>query len=120
MPIYCGITPSSSLLKLFYRIDDSLKCLRIVHGKVCENLTVQTNVLLSDASHELRISHTVLTCGSVDSLDPECAECTLLVLTVTVCIGKTLLIGVLCYRPYVLSSEEITAGSLKNLLAACP
>ena len=77
-------------------------------------------VLLSETADKLRISHTVLTCSSVDSLDPKCAECALLVLTVTVSIGETLLIGVLCYRPYVPSCEEITAGFLKNFLAACP
>ena len=105
---------------LFYRIDDSLKCLRIIHGKVCEYLTVETNVLLSDASHELRLSHTVLTCSSVDSLDPKSTESALLVLTVTVSISETLLVGVLCYRPNVLSRKKITAGFLKNFLAACP
>ena len=92
----------------------------IVHSKVSKHLTIELYVLLCKTSDELRISHTVLTCGSVDSLDPKCAECALLVLTVTVSISETLLIGVLCYRPNVLSRKKITAGFLKNFLAACP
>ena len=89
--------------KLFYRIDDSLKCLRIVHSKVCKDFTVETDVLLCKFTHKLRISDTVLTCGGIDSLDPKSAEVALFVSTVTVCIGKTLLIGVLCNRPNIFS-----------------
>ena len=40
---------------LFYRIDDCFKCLWVIHGKVCENLTVQTDILLSKLAHKLRI-----------------------------------------------------------------
>ena len=41
--------------ELFYRIDDCFKCLWVIHGKVCENLTVQTDILLSKLAHKLRI-----------------------------------------------------------------
>ena len=107
-------------MHLFYRIDYSLKCLRIVHGKVCKHLTIELDVLLCETSDKLRISHAVLTCSSVDSLDPKSTECALLVLTVAVSISETLFIGVLCYRPNILSRKKITAGFLKNFLAACP
>ena len=89
--------------KLFYRLDDSFECLRIVHGEVGENLAVETDVLRVEFAHELRIGNTVLTCSGIDSLNPEGAESALLGFTVAVCVSQTLLIGVLGYRPDILS-----------------
>ena len=101
-------------------IDDSLKSLRVVHGEVSKNLAVETDILLRELAHELGVGDTVLTGGGVDPLDPEGAEVALLGLAVTVGVGQTFLVGVLSYGPDILSGEEITAGSLKNLLAASP
>ncbi len=101
-------------------IDDSLKSLRVVHGEVSKNLAVETDILLRELAHELGIGNTVLTSGGVDSLDPEGAEVALLGLAVTVGVSQTFLVSVLCYGPDILSGEEITAGSLENLLAASP
>ena len=105
---------------LFDGIDDRFERLRVVHGEVGENLAVQTDVLLRELAHELGIGDTVLTGGGVDPLDPEGAEVALLGLAVTVGISQTLLISVLCYGPDIPSGEEISAGSLENLLAASP
>ena len=107
-------------IKLFYRIDDSLECLRVIHGKVCQHFAVETDVLLGEFTHKLRIREAVLTCGSVDSLDPESAEIALLGPAVTVCVGETLLVGVLRNRPNIPSRQEVTTGSLEDLLAARP
>ena len=107
-------------LLLFNRIDDCFERLRVVHGEVGENLAVETDVLLSELAHELRVGDAVLTGSGVDSLDPESAEATLLGLAVTVSVGETFLVSVLRYSPDILSGEEITAGSLENLLAAGP
>ena len=107
-------------IKLFYRIDDSLKCLRVIHGKVCQHFAVETDVLLGKFTHKLRVRQTVLTCGSVDSLDPKSAEIALLVPAVTVCVSETFLIGVLRNRPNVLSRQEVATGFLEDLLAARP
>ena len=85
--------------KLFYRVDDGLECLWIVHGEVCKDLAVESYVLLCELAHELGVGHTVAACGSIDPLDPERTEFAFLGFTVTVSIGKTLLVGVLCYRP---------------------
>ena len=46
---------NSFRLTLFYRINDSFECLRIVHGEVSENLAVETDVLCVEFAHELRI-----------------------------------------------------------------
>jgi len=107
------------MLLIAYGLDNSLESLRIIHGKVCKHFAVETYVLLGELAHKLRISDTVLTCSGIDSLDPECAEVTLVSLTVTICVCKTFLVGILGYGPNVLPGKEITAGSLENFLAAC-
>ena len=101
-------------------VDNRLKCLGIVHSKVCQHFPVETDVLRGDTAHELGIGHPVLTGGSVDTLDPEGAELSLLRFSVTVGIGETFFVGVLCNRPDVLPGKEIAAGFAENLLAACP
>ena len=106
--------------KLFDGVDYGLECLGIVHGEVGKDLAVQADVLLCKLAHELGIGNPVLACGGVDPLDPKSAETALLGLAVTVSVSQTLLIGVLCYGPDILSGEEISAGSLENLLAASP
>ena len=105
---------------LFDRIDDSFKRLRVVHGEVGEDLAVQTDVLLCELAHELGVGNTILTGSCVDPLDPEGAEVALLRLAVAIGIGQTFLVSVLSYGPDILSGEEISAGSLENLLAASP
>ena len=105
---------------LLHGIDDGFERLRVVHREVGEDLAVQTDVLLCELAHELGIGDTVLACGSVDPLDPKGAEIALLGLAVTISVGQTFLVGVLCYGPDILSGEEITASSLENLLAASP
>ncbi len=115
---YVSLKPTSQTL--FYRIDDCFERLRVVHGEVGENLAVEADVLLRELAHELRVGYPVLTRGGVDSLDPECTEITLLGLTVTIGVSETFLVSVLSNSPDILSGEEITAGSLKNLLAASP
>ena len=106
--------------ELFDGIDDGLKRLGIVHGEVSKNLTVETDILLGEFAHELGIGDPVLTRGGVDPLDPKGAEVALLGLAVAIGVSQTFLISVLRYGPDILSGEEISAGSLENLLAASP
>ena len=117
-----GKTPSSPLLKLLLvdGFDYSLECLRVVHGEVGEDLAVQADVILGEESHKLGVGHSVLTGGGVDSLNPKSAEIALLSSSVTVGVSKTFFVGVLRDRPNILPAEEVTASSLKNLLAARP
>lgn len=109
-----------TLQTLFYRIDDCFERLWVVHSEVSENLAVETDVLLRELAHKLGVRDAVLTGGGVDSLDPEGAEGTLLGLAVTIGVGETFLVSVFRYCPDILSGEEVTAGSLENLLAASP
>ena len=113
--------PAHGTLELFgNRLDDGFERLGVIHGEVGENLAVETDILLRELAHELGIGDTVLTRGGVDPLDPEGAEIALLGLAVTVGVSQTFLVSVLCYGPDIPSGEEISAGSLENLLAASP
>ena len=55
---------------------------RLVNGEIGENLTVNTDTSLVEAVDEARIDNAMLTNGSVQTLDPERADRTLLGLTV--------------------------------------
>ena len=66
-----------------------------------------------------RVRKVLHACGSVDTLNPQCAEVALLVLTVTISIGQTLLPSVLGNGPDVLACSEITSCKFKNLFTFC-
>ena len=101
-------------------LDDGFECLGIVHRQVGKHLAVEADVLLGELAHKLRIGDTLLAAGGIDTLDPKGAEIALLGFAVTVCVGKTFLIGVLRNRPNILSRQEVATGSFEDLLAARP
>ena len=109
-----GLRPFSFLLNL---LNDGLESLWVVNGEVSENLTVNLDTSLVESTHQCRIAHILEASGSVDTLNPQCAESALLVTTVTICVCKTLLIGVLSNGPNVLSCSKITSGKLKDSLS---
>ena len=88
--------PQLSSLSLSY---DSLESFRMIHCKVGEHLTVDLDTSLVQCTHQLRIRHTLETSGSVDTLDPQGTEVALLILTVTVSVGQTLLPSILNQYP---------------------
>lgn len=104
-------------VNLLYLVYDSLECLGIVHSEVSEHLTVDLYTCLVNQAHELRVRETLDASGCVDTLNPESAEVALFLLTVAVCVGKTLLPGVLCYCPYIATATIVTAGKLKDFLS---
>ena len=111
--------PAHDTSALFgHGLQDGLECLRVVHGEVGENFTVETDVLLGQLAHELGIGDTPETAGSVDTLDPEGAEIALLGPAVTIGVGETFFVGVLCNSPDIPPGEEVAAGLLEDLLAA--
>ena len=95
---------------LFYRIDDGLESLRVVHREVGEDLAVETDVLLCEFTHELRIVHTVLAGSCVDTGNPQGTESAFLGFAIAVCVGETFFVGILGYGPDVLPCKEVTAG----------
>ena len=105
-----------NLLNLLY---DGLESLGVVHSEVGENLTVDLDTCLSEVTHEYRVAETLLTSGSVDTLNPQRTEVALLVTTITIGVGQTLLPCVLCYCPNILAGSEVAAGKLQNSLTLC-
>jgi len=75
------------------------KHFRMVHGDVCKYLTIDRNILVFQAKHQARICCTVYASRSIDADDPQRAERTLFVTTVTICVLQTLFDVVLCNRP---------------------
>ena len=76
-------------------LDDGLECFGLVHSQVGKDLAVDLDASLVDGTHQLRVAHAFETSGSVDTLNPQGAEVALLVLTIAVSVGQTLLPSVL-------------------------
>ncbi len=102
-----------------YFCHDGLESLGIVHGELGEHLAVDLDAGCMDETHELGVGKILHACGGVDTLDPEGAEVALFLLAVAVCIGKTLLPGVLRYGPHVAAAAVVTTGEFKYFFALC-
>jgi len=105
---------------LFYFLNDSLESFGAVHGEVGEHLAVDFDTGLMKSAHQLRVGQAFQASGSVDTLNPQCAEVALLSATVAIGIGETLLPGVLGDGPDVLAGAVVTAGEFQNSFSLCP
>ena len=99
-------------------IPSCLECGGIVESEVGKNFAVDFYAGFMDETHELRVGQILCTGGSVDTLNPQCAEIALFVLTVAVGIGKTFFPSVFCYSPHVAAAAEITTGEFEDFLSA--
>ena len=106
-------------IRLLYFSNDGLESLGVVQSQVGENLAVDLDTSLSQLTHQYGIAHTLLTSGSIDTLNPQGAEGALLVLTIAIGVGQTFLPSVLGYCPNILAGSKIAAGELKNSLTFC-
>ena len=106
-------------LSILYFVANCLECLWVVHTEVCEDLTVDVDTVSVEETHELRVAETLEASGSIDTLDPECAEVALVVTTITECVSKTLFLGVLSYSPYILACADVTSCKSEDFLASC-
>lgn len=98
-----------SLLHLSY---DGLECLGVIDSEVSKNLAVDLDATLVQQTHQLRVAQTLEAGSSVDTLNPQRTESTLLVAAIAVSIGKALLPSVLGYGPYVLTRSIVTTCKL--------
>ena len=114
------ITEEKSLASdLLHLCNDSLESLRVVYSEVSENLTVNLDTSLVKSTHQLAVAHTIEASSSVDTLNPQCAECALLVSTIAISVGKTLLPSVLSYCPCILASSILTLSELQDSCSFC-
>ena len=88
----------------------------LIHSEVSERLAVDDDTCFLEAAHQLAVAQTFEASGSVDTLDPESAECTFFVLTIAVSILQTFLPCVLGYGPYISTTTKVTTGERHDLL----
>ena len=105
------------LSALLYLSDDSFEGFRMIDCEVSEDLAVDLDTLSVESTHQARVREPFETSSSVDTLDPEGAEVTLLVLTIAESVGQTLFPSVLGYGPDVLASTIVPTRELKDALA---
>ena len=97
---------------LFHLVYNSLEGLGIVNSEVGKHLTVNLDTGLMQCSHKGRIGHVLQASGSVDTLNPQCPERTLLVATVAISVGKTFFPSVFGYSPNIFSGTIVTLCKL--------
>ena len=106
----------SNLLNFLH---NGLESLGIIHGQVGEHLAVDLDTSLGEFAHQDTVTHALQASGSIDTLNPQTAEIALLVTTVAVGIGQTLLPGILCYCPNILTGSKVATGKFQNSLTLC-
>ena len=89
----------------------------MIDCEVSKDLTVDLDTLSVESTHQARVREPFETSSSVDTLDPQSAEVTLLVLTIAESVGQTLFPSVLGYGPDVLASTVVPTRELKDALA---
>lgn len=118
-----GIRPCYVPIKLevlFHLFYHCLECVRVIHGKISQHLTVQTDTRLLHFTDKLRIRQPVFPDTGVDPLDPHGPELSFLLLSVAVGVNQTFFNGVLRYRPYILLAAKETFGKFHDPLALSP
>ena len=98
------------MLLLFHLGNNSLECLRIIYSEVGKHLTIDLDVSLVKCTDKLRITQTLETCSSIDTLYPKSTEVTLFLATVNIGVGKTFFPCVFCNSPHILACTIITAS----------
>ena len=114
MRLHCFVLLSGeALLHLSY---DGLEGLRVIDSEVSEDLAVDLDTLSVQSTHQTRVRESLQTSSSIDTLDPECTEVALLVLTVTEGVGETLFPSILGDGPDVTTSTVIATSELEDAL----
>ena len=102
---------------LLYFCYNGLESFGVVDSEVSEYLAVDLDTCLVQQTHQLAVAETFHAGGSVDTLNPQCAEVALLGATVAISVGETLLPSVLGNGPHVLAGTEVTSGQTQNFLS---
>lgn len=92
------------------------KYLRLIHGKICKNLSIDGNIVRLQAVHQTRVRRTVQTRGRINADNPQGSECALLNPSITVCILQTLLYVMFRDRPNFRPRTPIALRKLEVLL----
>ena len=97
-------------VRLLHLCYDSLESFGVVDCEVSQNLAVDFDSSLVEESHKLRIAQALKTCGSIDTLNPQCAEVAFFVLSVAIGILETFFPSVLGNGPHISTATVVTSG----------
>ena len=101
---------------VFSFLYDGFERLRLIHSEVSEHLAVDFDTCFLQRAHQLAVAQSFETSGSVDTLNPQCAEITLFVLAIAISILETFLPSVLGNCPYVGTATKIASCEAHDLL----
>ena len=99
----------------FGLLNNSGKCLLLVHGQIGQNLTIDFYVSLFQTSDQTAVRQTVGAGTSIDTGNPQSAESALTVTTVTVSVLTGFDNRLLGYTEYPATSAVVTFGLIENL-----
>lgn len=97
-------------------LDNRSKGTLLVYSQVSQNLTVDFDVGLFQTSNKAAVGQTVDTGSSVDTCNPQSAELTLTLTTVTVRILTSFDDSLFGYTEHTAASTVVTFGLFQNLL----
>jgi hypothetical protein len=96
-------------------LNNSGKRLLLVHGQIGKNFTINLNIRLLQASNQTAVRQAISTGTRIDTRNPQSAERTLTVTTVTVRVLTSFNNRLLGYTEYTATSTVITFGLTENL-----
>ncbi len=101
---------------MFCFLNDCFERLGLVHSEVSEHLTVDFDTCFLERTHQLAVTQSFETSGSVDTLNPQSAEIAFFVLTIAIRILETFLPSVLGNCPYIGTATKIASCEAHDLL----
>ena len=96
---------------------DSGKSLRIIDGKIGEDLAVDLDILLVKGSHQSRIGGTILTGSGINACDPELSEFTFAYFAVAILVQHPFFNRILRKLVNIFSLAPVTFRLIQNLAA---
>eukprot|EP01155_Anaeramoeba_flamelloides_P050734 Anaeramoba_flamelloidesc42128_g1_i4.p1 GENE.c42128_g1_i4~~c42128_g1_i4.p1 ORF type:complete len:147 (+),score=0.09 c42128_g1_i4:94-534(+) len=100
----------------FSLLDNRRKSSLLIYSQVSQDFTVDFDLSFFQASDEAAVGQTVDTCSSVDTCDPQCAELTLALTTVTVRILTSFDDSLFGNSEYTATSTVVTFGLFQDFL----
>jgi hypothetical protein len=100
----------------FSLLDNRSKGSLLVYSQVSQDFTVDFDFGFLQASDEAAVGQTVDACSSVDTCDPQSAELTLTLTTVTVCILTSFDDSLFGNSEYTAASTVVTFGLFQDFL----
>lgn len=105
---------------LFHLLYHRLERLGVIHREIGKHFTIQVDASLLQFADELGVGQAMLPCAGVDSLNPDRAELSFLLLTVAIGVNQTLFNSVFRYGPDVFFTTKEPFGQFQDAFALSP